>query len=312
MMKILRLLRNGVHEIWNKLNIRIDMREKLILIFLGAKVIPLIFVTVLALSQMRKLGILLGEIAVTDSTAALNYSATESIERLSTDTANRVARFLYDRDNDLRYLASLEPTQENYERFIQNRTADLVKLGRWELAEDGKSWESAEEPPVLLGGGVSTNKENEDENKFHYRPHDQIHYEPIPLYDEITFVDLRGMEQVKVVRPSPRKAHYPLDPARKDVSLKENTYVKAETYFDAVKTMKPGEIYVSDVMGAYVGANYIGMYVPEAVGLRRSRGVITPPSSRRPRHTRAKRTQTASASRASFAGPPPWRTGAAQ
>ncbi|MCL1855080.1 MAG: hybrid sensor histidine kinase/response regulator, partial [Clostridia bacterium] len=233
------------------MNIRIDMREKLILIFLGVKVIPLIFVTVLALSQIGELGMLLGEIAVTDSTVALNNNATESIERLSTDTANSVARFLYDRDDDLRYLASLEPTQENYERFIQSRTGDLARRGRWELSEGGESWISAEDPPAPLDGGISTNRENEDEDKFHYRPPDQIVYESVLLYDEITFVDLRGMEQVKVVRPSARKEHYPLDPAKKDVSRKENTYVKAEQYFDAVKAMKPGEIYVSDVVGAY-------------------------------------------------------------
>ncbi|MCL2548016.1 MAG: response regulator, partial [Symbiobacteriaceae bacterium] len=40
------------------------------------------------------------------------------------------------------------------------------------------------------------------------------------------------------------------------------TYVKAEGYFEELRKLAPGEIYVSDVIGAYVGTNYIGMYTP--------------------------------------------------
>jgi signal transduction histidine kinase/HAMP domain-containing protein len=54
-----------------------------------------------------------------------------------------------------------------------------------------------------------------------------------------------------------------MDGALKNVSSRWNTYVHAETYFKELKKLKPGEIYVSDVIGAYVGSRYIGMYTPE-------------------------------------------------
>jgi signal transduction histidine kinase/CheY-like chemotaxis protein/HAMP domain-containing protein len=44
--------------------------------------------------------------------------------------------------------------------------------------------------------------------------------------------------------------------------------VKAETYFAELKNLKPGEIYVSDVIGAYVRSRLIGMYTPEAAAAR--------------------------------------------
>ncbi|MDR1395802.1 MAG: hypothetical protein LBK52_06515, partial [Deltaproteobacteria bacterium] len=70
-------------------------------------------------------------------------------------------------------------------------------------------------------------------------------------------------EKIKVLNPETRKIHYPLDPALKNVSSRLSTYVKAETYFPELEKLGRGEIYVSDVIGAYVGSNYIGMYTPE-------------------------------------------------
>ncbi|GHV39107.1 hypothetical protein FACS189490_02160 [Clostridia bacterium] len=119
---------------------------------------------------------------------------------------------------------------------------------------------------------VSTNKENNDKiyaddpiDGFRYRASDNFTYKSIPLYDEITFIGLDGQELVKVTADGSPKSSYPLSSDKKNVSLRENTYVKAETYFADVSKMKRGEIYVSEVVGAYVGSNYIGMYVPSVV-----------------------------------------------
>jgi PAS domain S-box-containing protein len=243
------------------------MRAKLIIIFLFIKIIPLIILTLIAWRQFVLLGDGLKEISVNDSSAALNNSAVENIERMTTDTARRVAEFLYGRDDDILYVADIEPTEENYRQFVAGKTGRLIKAGEWRLAPDGQSWIPAETAAPAEGGGVSTNSENNDMDGFHYRSPETFDYENVPLYTEITFVDLEGWERYKVVT-SDR-----MDPRKKNVSDRMNTYVKAETYFEELKNLKPGEIYVSDVIGAYVRSNYIGMYTPDVVaGAAETRG----------------------------------------
>ncbi len=242
-----------------------SMRSKLIAIFLLVKVVPLLLITLLAWNQIVSLGSTLRTIAVKDSSVALNQSAVENIERMTTDTAGSVARFLYARDDDIRYLASLEPTPENYARFLQSKQGMLMRAEPWSLAEDNKSWIPSKRPDASPVGGQSTNAENDDMDGFHYRNPDAFSYTSVPLYDEITFVDLQGNELVKVIAEGSTKKNYPLNPAKRNVSLRENTYVKAETYFAELQGLRPNEIYVSDVTGAYVGSNYIGMYAPSVV-----------------------------------------------
>ncbi|MDR1898613.1 MAG: response regulator [Treponema sp.] len=256
-----------------------SMRAKLIAIFVIIKVIPLVILTIMAWGQSRHLGNELnrrtqeltqranealsktGTIAVDDSVRALNDFATDDIERISTDMAKRVADFLYDRDRDILYAAELPPGEGMYRRFIENRRGDLVKHGEWELAADGKSWVPVK-PPAETGTVASSNREND--TSFRYRPPDNFQTESRPLYLEMTYVDLAGNELVKVTG-SPR-----MDRRLKNVADRRNTYIKAETYFAELKNLKPGEIYVSDVIGAYVRSRLIGMYTPEnaaALGL---------------------------------------------
>jgi methyl-accepting chemotaxis protein len=241
-----------------------NMKTKLIVIFLAVKVIPLILLAVIAWRQFVILGDTLREIAVSDATNSLNDRATKNIERLSTDTARQVADFLYKRDDDILRVARMEPTEENYRIFVNNARSRVVKQGEWELAPDGSSWVSAEKVSPFPAG-VSTNNENNNMDAFHAIPGETFEYESIPLYDEITFVGLDGMELVKVTAADSPKRRFPMDSAPKNVSRRENTYVRAETYFPQVRNLKPGEIYVSDVIGAYVGSNLIGMYTPNTV-----------------------------------------------
>ena len=240
-----------------------SMQTKLIAIFLVVKIIPLVLLAVIAWRQLTHLGALLKDIAVEDSAASLNESAVKNIERLSTDTALRVADFLYARDADILYVATLPPTEEDYRRFLEASRRRVARKGSWDLASDMRSWVAEAAPPGPAG--VSTNAENNDMDGFHAIPAGALAYADAPLYDEITFVDLEGNELVKVVAPDSPKTRFPMDPARKDVSRRENTYVRAETYFPLLGALRPGEIYVSDVIGAYVGTNYIGMYTPPLV-----------------------------------------------
>lgn len=109
--------------------IGIGMRAKLIIIFLIVKVVPLILLTLFAWRQINVLGDTLRQIAGEDASKALNDGAIENIERMTTDTAQEVAEFLYGRDADILYLASIEPNAENYRHFVEGKTARLMTNG---------------------------------------------------------------------------------------------------------------------------------------------------------------------------------------
>ncbi|MDR3038452.1 MAG: response regulator [Candidatus Adiutrix sp.] len=249
---------------WFRQQRKLGIRAKLIIIFILVEIIPLTILAVIAWREFITQGEVLRDIAVKDSSSALNDRAVENIERMSTDTARRIAAFLYGRDSDILYLANLAPSENGYRLFLESKRGRVVQPGRWELAADGRAWEPAE-VPARAEAGVSTNLENEDMAGFHARPPDTFEYKDIPLYDEITFIDLEGNEIVKVTAPDSPKTRYPLNPERRNVADRNNTYIKAETYFEDLKALKPGEIYVSDVIGAYVGSNYVGLYTPDNV-----------------------------------------------
>ncbi|MDR1874716.1 MAG: HAMP domain-containing protein, partial [Synergistaceae bacterium] len=261
------------------------MRTKLMVIFLVAKIIPLILLAVIAWRQFTMLGSLLREIAVDDSSVALNASAVENIERMSTDTAQRVADFLYGRDGDIRYLAALagalggdiDRIEEAYGQFVRNKTGRLVKNGKWTMAPDGKSWIPEETADMSDTLGLSTNEQNNDTvngSTYNPRPASALRYENVPLYDEVTFIGLDGMERVRISTtdmPGSRKARYKdgfVTGEMRQVSDRRNTFVRAETYWPALSALtreRGSDIYVSDVTGAYVGSNYIGLYTKENV-----------------------------------------------
>jgi signal transduction histidine kinase/CheY-like chemotaxis protein len=242
--------------------IKFNLRAKLILIFLVVKVIPIVLLSIIAWNHIASLGDMLRDIAVSDSSKALNDSAIENIERMTTDTAFAVADFLYQRDYDILLLAELEPSDEIYRAFSEKMRGRLMRKGEWTLSEDGMSW-VGKRPYVDYGrAGGSSNAENNDMNGFRFRSPEFFAHFSAPLYDEIAFIDLDGNEVYKYVTPDSTKKNYPMNPEKLNISDKNNTYVKAEKYFEELKKLKPGEIYVSDVIGAYVGSNYIGMYAP--------------------------------------------------
>jgi PAS domain S-box-containing protein len=252
------------------------MRTKLIIIFVIIKVIPLILLTITAWGQARLLGEVLGiqtgklsdeanaalsetgKIAVNDSITALNNRTTEELERTSTDMARRVADFLYDRDKDILFLGRMTPSESLYRNFVRTKTRPLVKQREWVLSEDQKYWVPRE---PLKFGDYSPSSNPENDTNYHNRPQEMWETEDRPLYLELTYVDLAGNEIIKVSSPG-------MDSRRKNVADRRNTYVRAETYFPELKNLKPGEIYVSDVIGAYVGSRLIGMYNPENVAAR--------------------------------------------
>ncbi len=262
--------------------ISLKLRPKLILIFIVFKVIPLVLVAVIAMTAIVSLGSRLREIAVRDSSEALNKSAVENIERMSTGTAKEVAAFLYGRDADIRLLArGIAPSDAAYKAFSEAKTGRIIRhvdpdAGEWTEDKENNLWQEAGAGAgaPLYNPEKSANGQNNDNDGFNYRAPEEYEYVDVPLYDEITYLDISGQEIYKYVTPlsgpkgtATTKKNSPLSTFKRNVSVTDpetgnyiNTYVKAESYFPVLALLDEGEIYVSDVIGAYVGSNYIGMY----------------------------------------------------
>ena len=267
----------------------LGIRAKLIIIFVVIKVIPLVVLALFAwrgqvwlaervsenvVRMTQTMRATVDEVANSTTlaaTKALDESARESLERLTTDTARAVAAFLYDRDADIRSASVLTPDSENYRHFLERRTRRIERSPPWVLAPDESQWVPGPEAVPSYDRPAMRSSNEENARNFNYRqPEATAVLEDRPLFLEMTFVGLDGREKVKVVT-SPLMSR-----DLRDVSKRENTFVKAETYFAALRDLKPGEIYVSDVIGAYVGSNVIGPYTPAAA---QKRGIAFDPEN---------------------------------
>lgn len=257
------------------------IRAKLIIIFVVIKVIPLVALALFAwkgqvwlaervsenvvrmTQTMRETVDEVANSTTRAATKALDESARESLERLTTDTARAVAAFLYDRDSDIRSAGLLEPGEDAYRRFLAERRRRIERHHDWVLSPDGSQWVPGPGAVPQYDRPDMRSSNEENARNFNYRqPDGSDQVENRPLFLEMTFVGLDGRERVKVTT-SPL-----LTPELRDVSKRENTFVKAETYFEALKGLKPGDIHVSEVIGAYVGSSVIGPYTPAAAQKR--------------------------------------------
>ncbi|MDR1648556.1 MAG: diguanylate cyclase [Zoogloeaceae bacterium] len=261
-------------EFW----LRLSVKTRLILLFIAIKVVPLMLLVSVAWYQTQRTSDNLGrnmdrlidtadsaisnvgKIAILDSVEALDARAREEIERQSTDTARRVAAFLYGRDADIRYAASLSADVSAYRNFIESKRGNLVTHGAWRLNAAQTDWEPVETPAVETFVAEPGSKDNA--THFHYRPPTVFKTESSPLYLAMSFIGLDGREQIRVTTTDRIRA----TPA--DITRRENTYAQAENYFDELKRLKPGEIYVSEVIGSYVGTPIIGKFTPDAAQAR--------------------------------------------
>lgn len=249
------------------------IRTKLIALFVAIKVVPLILLAYLAWQGVEQLGLSLrretDQLAeevkttvadmsarfATESVRALDDRAREELERLTTDTARAVADFLYERDRDILLAATLPTDEQQYKKFLETRTRLITERGSWKLASDGMSWELQQKTASAFEQASSHNAENLQD--FHARSPEKVRRTvPSPLYYEITYVNLNGQEVIKA-------SHGNVMPKElRDVSQKANTWSKAETYFSVLKRLKPGQIYVSDVIGPYVPSRLVGPVTP--------------------------------------------------
>jgi len=219
------------------------LRAKLALIFITVMIIPVAILTVVTWHQITSLGYLLRDTVISDAKTTIHNVTRDSLEKVTADTAARVAAFLYQCDQDLLLLSKFMPSDEAFKIFSESRYSSLMTSGEWKIADDGMSWVEVD-PPEFFG-------------------HSQKLF---PLYDEITLIDLDGQELFKYVNSDTTKANYPMNPEKLNISDKANTYIGAETYWEKIQELQPGEVYVSDLTGTYVSTNYIGMYTPGMLG----------------------------------------------
>jgi len=249
------------------------IREKLIVIFIVIKVLPLIALAVFAARQIGVLGNTFkdtsnemvantktlvsetGTLAAESSIAALDLKSREGIERLTTDIATAVADFLYSRDNDILQAADLPVSETFYRKFLSIRQKEVVYHQDWVLSADGSQWmpkNRDQGPQADVTPGSADNQKD-----FHYSPPHLVGPTKVqPLYHEMTFVGLDGQERLKI---SPTDL---LKPGLRNIAQKENTWCKAENYFAELAQLQPGEINVSRVIGEYVPSPIIGTYTP--------------------------------------------------
>ena len=198
----------------------------------------------------------------------MDIKSREAIERLTTDTAQHVADFLYQRDSDILYAALLQPDQSRYEKFIFSRFKTVTRHGPWGLDESGNAWR-AKTPHTAHSKNADSDhpslevspRNSENRLDFNYRSPEKVTQknrkrDRLPLYHEMTYIDLTGKEIIKVTTSDLTSKKL------RDVSRPENTFCKAETYFNSLKQLKPGDVYVSSVIGAHVKTHMIGTYTP--------------------------------------------------
>lgn len=251
------------------------IRGKLIFIFVLIKVLPLLLLAWFAWHAAQTLGQgvakeatriadnmlatirSVGSSATDDAIRALDVRSREAIESLTTDTARQIATFLYERDEDILAAASTEPSEAAFRRFLEHRRRDLFQHGAYRLSDDKKSWVPVE---TVTQEAKVTRKVSADNSKdFHARAPEYLGKAVRqPLFLEMSFVGLDGRERLKVTTSAL------MNKALRNVADKSQTFARSETYWPELKKLKPGQVYVSDVIGAYVPSRVIGPYTPAA------------------------------------------------
>lgn len=252
---------------------RAGIRLKLITIFILVKVIPLLSLAWLIaqaippLSQnvsdkidlmaneVHTTALSVGELALKESVDALDNQAQEAIERQTGFTAAAVADFLYSIDRDISAVSKIEPSAAAFDQFINSRTRLVPEHAPWKINEAGDAWVASKKNKI---NSSIRPRLAENEKEFHYRaPNAPFQSVAKPQYLEITYFDTSGQELFKATSSDI------VNDKLVNVSNKANTWIKAETYFDELANLNDDEIYVSDVIGAYVSSPIIGAYTPE-------------------------------------------------
>jgi diguanylate cyclase (GGDEF)-like protein len=242
-----------------------SIKLKLIIIFIVFKVLPLIFLAAIGVSSFLEIDELLKEssqniilqsqssiekttnTAIMDSIVALDKKSQAILEDKSVIIANQIATFLKHRDQDILFLSKLNIDEKLLRHFYEEQIRDVYVPAQYSYNQLQDRWVTDTQTAVKTSSITAKIKDNAKE--FHKVIHPESYKQAIPIYKEISFYAPDGKEIYKVSA---------LDETLKDISDKESTYLHAEHYFKEAKKLREGEIYVSNVIGAYVPSPIIG------------------------------------------------------
>ena len=247
------------------------IKVKLIFIFIIMKIIPLLAISYIAYDGVMKLELYLNNstkllfnqskdiiqntanLSIEDSIKNLDKKSQELLEKISYELANKVSEFLYERDKDILLLSKLELNQKTLENFFDAKNKNITIHGDYYYDDKSNEYKTDDQLKKEIRTNTKANlKDNEKE--FNYIDPVDFGVKSIPIYKELSYFDLSGKEIYKVSSINPNKL---------DLSNKKNTYVNSESYFEEISKLKENEIYVSDVIGEYVGSNVIGTFTKE-------------------------------------------------
>ena len=246
----------------------IKIKAKLIILFIVIKIVPLLVIAYIAVNGAQSLDkyftnstiSLLNNSqsiikttankAIDDSIKMLDKKSQNNLERVSYELANKVANFLYERDNDLLFLSKTSLNQKIIEQFYNSKFSYLTTHGEYIYDEKNSKWISSNKKIQKVEENLVANL-SDNKKEFHYTNPQIFSKTKTPIYKEIVYFDLKGKEKYKISQINSKKVN---------VSDSKNTYIKAEKYFKEIQKLKKGEIYVSDVIGAYVKSNLIGTF----------------------------------------------------
>ena len=249
----------------------LTIKIKLILFFIIIKILPLLGLAYISyegvlkldnyltkstkflFNQSKEIIINTANASIEDSIKNLDKKSQESLEKVSYEIANQVANFLYERDRDILFLSKLELNDKVLRSFSDSKSKNITIHGNYYYDETTNSYKTNEE---FNKKELKEEKANLVDNQKEFNTIEPIEFnkKEIPIYKEVTFIDLNGNEKYKVSSINEEKL---------DVSNKKNTYVSSENYFSEISKLKNGEIYVSDVIGEYVGSKIIGTFTKE-------------------------------------------------
>ncbi|NVJ54587.1 MAG: HAMP domain-containing histidine kinase, partial [Campylobacteraceae bacterium] len=249
----------------------ISIRAKLILLFILIKIIPLLIIVFIAYEGVLRLESYLNDStrylfnenkeiilntaneSIKDSVKYLDKKSQLSLERLSFEIANQVADFLYERDKDLLFLSKIDINQKILKSFYESKNRNIILQEEYIYDDKNKEWvPKTKEKKIQRDLTTATLKDNEKE--FNYTDPISLKKKSIPIYKEVVYFDINGNEKYKISS---------IDTKLKNVSNRKNTYINSENYFKKIQALKKGEIYVSDVIGEYVGTKVIGPFTKE-------------------------------------------------
>ena len=202
--------------------------------------------------------------SISDAAGQLNAVSSSEIdaltqynwERLAVNLADQVATFLYERDDDLTFLAETLSTdhqsdaQALLDRFRQQKTKMITTHGAFQYDAQRHQWQRRDGAPIINQYDLQADND-ENARGFRFTPRQQRMQKSLPIYREITVLDTNGQEIIK---------SSDLSNMLHDITEREHTFAQSETYFNVLKTLKPGDIFVSDVVGMYQPTHMIGAY----------------------------------------------------